>query len=123
MGGLTVGQMNIIIKARDEASRVLGKIGGNIDQLKRNIQRFAVIAAAAFAAIGGLAVKMAMSFDASMTKMITLGGLTEESVAGRRHGGRALGQAGAGGGAGRRLGGRRVRGGRSRSAAGHPPRR
>lgn len=81
MGGLTAGEINILIKARDQASRVMGRIGQAGGAMGQAIRRGAMIAAAALLAMSVASGVMAVKFDASMTKIITLVGISAERVA------------------------------------------
>lgn len=60
--GLTAGEINILIRARDQASRVMAGIGGNVKKLGESVKRFAKLAALAFAAVGAAVVVAGLKF-------------------------------------------------------------
>lgn len=70
-------EVNIIVRAKDEASRTLQGIGGNLGQLGLGMVSFGAVGAAALASVGAAAGKLA--YDAAMIEpvQITFDNLTE----------------------------------------------
>ncbi len=68
MGGLTVGEINILVKARDDASRHMSKIGQNVRKMAKVVVAAVAVAAVAFAAFALSAVNAASDLDEAVNK-------------------------------------------------------
>lgn len=81
---MTVDELLVLIKARDDATRVFKTVrknfsafGKDMTRIGRDMSRKVTLP---ILAIGGAAVKMAVTFDEEMTKIITLVGVADDQV-------------------------------------------
>ncbi len=63
--------LDIIIKAKDEASSTLKKASGNMSSMGKTAEHIAAGASVALLGIGVVSVKMAATFQQSMTQLVT----------------------------------------------------
>ena len=72
--------LKIVIKAKDEASKVFSDFSKKHNETIKNMKKLGVIGAGAIGAVGVASVKMAADFDASMTDVSTLVDTNVESM-------------------------------------------
>lgn len=81
---MTVDELLVLIKARDNATRVFNTVRKNFSAFGKDMTRIgrdmSMKVTLPILAIGGAAVKMAVTFDEEMTKIITLVGVAESQV-------------------------------------------
>lgn len=77
---LTAGEINILIRARDEASRAMGRIGNAAGSMGKAIKRGAQIAGLALAALAVAAAATFINFDSAMTKSIAIMGDLDDAM-------------------------------------------
>ncbi len=72
--------LDIIIKAKDEASSTIKKASGNMSQMGKTAEHLAAGASVALLGIGVVSVKMAATFQESMTQLVTGAGESEKNI-------------------------------------------
>lgn len=77
---LTAGEINILIRARDQASRTLGRIGGAGARMGQAIRRASLVGVAGLAALGVAAFRFAGDFDDAANTLRRGTGATGEAL-------------------------------------------
>lgn len=82
---LTAGEINIVIRARDQASRALGRIGGAAGKMGKAVRAGAMIGVAGLAALGVAAFKFAGDFDDATNTIRRGTGATGDALEALKH--------------------------------------
>ena len=72
--------LEILIRARDQASRTIGRVRGATQKLGQAMNRAALLGAAALVGLGVASVNMAAKFEAAMSKSIAIMGDVSEAM-------------------------------------------
>ena len=73
-------RLEILIRARDQASRTIGRVRGATQKLGQAMNRLALLGGAALVGLGVASIKLAADFEAAMSKSIAIMGDVSDAM-------------------------------------------